>query len=405
MTNLAAASLTATGTTTTRTLGARFGDIVNVRDFGAIGDGSNDDTAELQAALDYAYGTTGSPHGTASVTSNRSVFFPPGTYKITSPLTLRSVRGANVFGSGRFTTTIQNTAGGNVFATNGCEYSMFGAMQLITSGTGVGFDLDWDNTGPTALQSNTFHDMFFEGGAFGCRIGNSGFMGSENLFLNCFFANQTTAGLATKNGNALQNTVIGGNFQSCTIGIWAGSGSVPNISGVGFQQTSTNRDIEINNSQPDAYFINGCRSESQYFLHVGNGPGIHVSGCVQTNATAGTFLFYEEGNVGSCLLDDCHSVNGVISSFSNGKIWIRGGSFGNTSFVPSSMGSGGRIMQWDLGPIAVGSLPTAGAHLQGLRQLVTDSNATLATGHGNTVAGGGSNIVPVYCDGSAWKIG
>ena len=42
---------------------------------------------------------------------------------------------------------------------------------------------------------------------------------------------------------------------------------------------------------------------------------------------------------------------------------------------------------------------------QGMRGFVSDSNATLASGHGNTVAGGGSNIVPVYYDGTNWKIG
>lgn len=41
----------------------------------------------------------------------------------------------------------------------------------------------------------------------------------------------------------------------------------------------------------------------------------------------------------------------------------------------------------------------------GARSFVTDSNATLAAGLGNTVVGGGANKVPVYYDGSAWRIG
>src|SRR6516225_1358540 len=32
-----------------------------------------------------------------------------------------------------------------------------------------------------------FADMFFDGGSIGVEIGHSGFMGSENLFLNCFW--------------------------------------------------------------------------------------------------------------------------------------------------------------------------------------------------------------------------
>jgi hypothetical protein len=59
----------------------------------------------------------------------------------------------------------------------------------------------------------------------------------------------------------------------------------------------------------------------------------------------------------------------------------------------------------DYGYIAVGSLPAASTAIAGTRAVVSDSNQTLSAGLGSTVASGGSNKVPVYCDGSAWKIG
>jgi hypothetical protein len=52
----------------------------------------------------------------------------------------------------------------------------------------------------------------------------------------------------------------------------------------------------------------------------------------------------------------------------------------------------------------VATLPAASLG-DGMETYVTDSNATLATGHGNVVAGGGSNYVPVYSRGGQWRIG
>lgn len=51
------------------------------------------------------------------------------------------------------------------------------------------------------------------------------------------------------------------------------------------------------------------------------------------------------------------------------------------------------------------TVATLGAATAGARGFVTDSNATLAAGHGNIVSGGGANYCPVYADGSNWRIG
>ena len=49
---------------------------------------------------------------------------------------------------------------------------------------------------------------------------------------------------------------------------------------------------------------------------------------------------------------------------------------------------------------ALGSAATAGQ-----RKFVTDANATMTAGIGAVVAGGGANNVPVYSDGTNWRIG
>lgn len=56
--------------------------------------------------------------------------------------------------------------------------------------------------------------------------------------------------------------------------------------------------------------------------------------------------------------------------------------------------------------IAVGSLPTCNAGAAGSRSSVNDSNAASFTaGIGAVVAAGGTTHVPVYCDGTNWRIG
>jgi hypothetical protein len=69
------ALVTATGSTTPRTLANRAADVVNVKDFGATGDGVTDDTAAIQAAINYF------PNG-----ANGTIIFPNGTYNISSTI-------------------------------------------------------------------------------------------------------------------------------------------------------------------------------------------------------------------------------------------------------------------------------------------------------------------------------
>jgi hypothetical protein len=75
----------------TRTTASKLGDIVSVKDFGAVGNGVADDTAAIQAAI----------------TSASDVVIPAGTYKITSTLTIGA--GKRITGAG-INTTLNLTA-------------------------------------------------------------------------------------------------------------------------------------------------------------------------------------------------------------------------------------------------------------------------------------------------------
>ena len=56
-------------------------------------------------------------------------------------------------------------------------------------------------------------------------------------------------------------------------------------------------------------------------------------------------------------------------------------------------------------PVTVAGLTAAATAGAGARHAVTDANATFTAGIGAVVAGGGANIVPVFSDGTNWRIG
>lgn len=94
----------AKGSTELRTLGERFSDVVNVKDFGAKGDGTTDDTAAIRAAI----AATGEPSVNAYGTKTLSVqvLFPKGDYLVSDSALLEFTNsfiglGANLLYQGR----------------------------------------------------------------------------------------------------------------------------------------------------------------------------------------------------------------------------------------------------------------------------------------------------------------
>lgn len=315
--------------------GASCGPLVNVTAFGAVGNGAADDTAAIQAAVDDCFGTSSNPHSGVNAHLNKPLYFPAGIYRTSAPIILTNVRGGHIFGAGRFTTMIKNSRGTSVFRTNGFEFSRVEMLQLSAVGNQADvFDLDWTNGGGTALQSNTFADVFFDGGAIGVNIGKSDFMGSENLFLNCFFNRHGTAGLKTSNFNALQNTLVGGNIQSCSVGVWIRAGSC-SVYNTGFQICNT-FDIAVDNSANDSMVISGSRSESPSFARFRNGVTAHIVGCSHSSNDNGTFADIDGCQVA---IDSCVSLRGVVKG--QGIISVRNTCFGRDDWIDStSMRSG-----------------------------------------------------------------
>lgn len=80
--------------------------IINVKDYGAVGNGVADDTAAIQAALDAAFGTYASPHGGLEDTgsamyTNKGVYFPQANYAVSSAIVDRAFTSAANDGTGQ----------------------------------------------------------------------------------------------------------------------------------------------------------------------------------------------------------------------------------------------------------------------------------------------------------------
>jgi hypothetical protein len=65
-------------TTANRTIAEKFGETLSVKDYGATGDGTTDDTVAIQAGIDAVQGT------------HNVLFFPAGTYKVTDTLAVHN---------------------------------------------------------------------------------------------------------------------------------------------------------------------------------------------------------------------------------------------------------------------------------------------------------------------------
>ena len=101
-----------------RLVTAKLRDMVSVKDFGAVGDGSTDDTAAIQAAI------------TAMPAAGGGLYFPAGTYLVSSALTL-SKSGAYT-GDGYGTNIRTTSATANIFTVT-AQYAHVEQMQFTSS--------------------------------------------------------------------------------------------------------------------------------------------------------------------------------------------------------------------------------------------------------------------------------
>jgi hypothetical protein len=107
-----------------RSTHSKLSDVVSVKDFGAVGDGTTNDSAAFTAALAY----------TQTLTNGGEIYIPPGTYRMNMDMTDTTPNGeffkkVTVRGAGRGVTTIRPASAGsivlNLFGRNRCTFQDF----------------------------------------------------------------------------------------------------------------------------------------------------------------------------------------------------------------------------------------------------------------------------------------
>jgi len=137
--------------------------------YGAKGDGTTDDTASIQAAL----------NANCDGNTPKTLYFPAGTYRITNTLYLNDHAGTAcafpyggwIAGAGSLQTVIlmDPTLNKGVFATDGMSWATIQGITFRTASyqpggpTVINFDIE-ARPGYIPSQLNTFYDVVFDGG-------------------------------------------------------------------------------------------------------------------------------------------------------------------------------------------------------------------------------------------------
>lgn len=233
----------ATDAPTSRTLPDRLIDIINVKDFGATGNGVSDDWAAIMEAYNH----------TANL-NRGTVFFPPGTYLVSQPIdfspALESVGFLGVLGA----STVTGNFADYVFKRdNDSGYSGFHAIEKLTviniHATGGGIQLggcvggairDCDVTANKAINTGNANDLAsleitIENCTLSPGSNPSGSLGlmlfADGPAINCYVSGFAKGAICW--GNQAGQCFFGCRFENCTIGFQPGANPSGGSGGAG----------------------------------------------------------------------------------------------------------------------------------------------------------------------------
>lgn len=289
---------------------AKLRESVSVMDFGAMGDGVTDDTNAFNAAL----------------TASASVLVPEGSFKITSTVIIPAYHGIVGSGQGsiiiceqpsgdfafklgdsavalnygcfltdlRFTITLSNRKSILAYGTSGAVVKNIFINSEVNIGT-TGLVVDGGN-------QSSFFNIFENINALHCNLGfhittTGTSYPTEQLFIGCSafgdynYGDTTSVGIwfevVATNPCGVTSTVLGGNFESCSVGVFCDSSQI-NFHGLRFEQGSPWNnlvDVKLGTFTSDVTFI-ACRGIDTGVRFPNNATGGYgrntVLGCTGT---------------------------------------------------------------------------------------------------------------------------
>ncbi len=150
----------------TRTMSSKLQDVVSAKDFGATGDGSTDDTAAIQAAINFVQSHTNVGSSVSPYLGPQVLYIPAGYYFVSAPLTITgaiTIRGdkSSEFSSG---TRLHKTTAGDLFtctaAGGGLSFSLEELCLDSTGVSGSGYLVNMVSGSQNHNSSRLYHCVF-----------------------------------------------------------------------------------------------------------------------------------------------------------------------------------------------------------------------------------------------------
>lgn len=404
-------------TAVARTVQARLRDTVSVKDFGAVGDGVTDDTATMQAAIDYA------------VANGRDLFIPDGTY-IVNQLVYNSTSYANmpsIYGAGRNQTIIKKKAGSTVGAL--LTVGAFASTNFMANVTIEGITFDGLNSSTTTwgvicynfvrsrivncVFKNCYNGVYFQGGIASwlvdCVIidNRQGFTADSfassaganwpnyHILQRCIVSDNTLWGVYFDNGRMLR-------LLDCDV---EGNGTTADTT-TGGVRVGANIDSEDAGANPFGIVITNTWLES----NKGTAPIVMLSGrnmIYNCNMVANVDAVYD------IYADDCNYnlYETLITTANSPSIFETAAVLvGNTitavaGITLAEMSINRAKTQVDFSGYSAPLAQMPSGLPVGTRGSVTDSTVVATGNFGAAITGGGVNFVPAYYNGVNWRIG